>query len=79
MKTKIKVHPETGFAYIPKEAREHGYTGEVESVANHFTWIWIKPGASQEQVKKSLEIMLADLKNAMTEEKEESGKEVALA
>lgn len=68
MRTKIKVHSETGFAYIPKEVREHGFEGEVESVANHFTWTWIKPGASLEQIQRSLQVMIADIENQLSEE-----------
>ena len=72
MKKTIRVHPKTGYAYLPEEVREHGFKGEVETLPNHFTWVWIKPGANLEQVKKSLERTIAELEDELSE------KEVAI-
>lgn len=70
MKIKIQVNRNNGYAYIPERAREEGYEGEITSVANHFTWVWMKPGATLEQVKRSLEITIQDIKNQMSETKQ---------
>ena len=68
MRKKVRVHPETGYAYIPDEARKHGFVGDVESIPNHFTWVWIKPGATLEQIKKSLQVLIEDIENQVSEE-----------
>ena len=60
--TKIRIDRKTGFAYIPKEIRQEGYEGDVETIANALTLTFIKPGVSLESAIKSLKIVLEDLK-----------------
>lgn len=58
----IRIDKKTGFAYIPKEIREEGYEGDVETIANALTITLIKPGVSHESAIKSLEIVIQDIK-----------------
>jgi hypothetical protein len=58
----IRIDKKTGFAYIPKEIREEGYEGDVETIANALTITLIKPGVSPESAIKSLEIVIQDIK-----------------
>jgi len=58
----IKIDKKTGFAYIPKELRDDGFEGEVDTLADALTVTLIKPGVPMERAIKSLEIVLQDLK-----------------
>lgn len=57
----IRIDKKTGFAYIPKEIRDEGYEGDVETIANALTLTIIKPGVPLESAVKSLQIVLKDL------------------
>ena len=57
----IRIDKKTGFAYIPKEVRNEGYEGDVETVSNALTFTLIKPGVPIESAIKSLRIVLKDL------------------
>lgn len=48
-------------AYIPPELFDAGFTGEVEILTAPFAAAMIKPGASLEQVRRSLELILQDV------------------
>ena len=61
MKTKIRIDPETGFAYIAKALREEGFVGEVMCLANARTLILIVPGTKLADVKRSLQTIMSDL------------------
>ena len=61
MNTTIRINKKTGFAYIPKDIREEGYQGEVETIGNAFTITLIKPGVSLESAIKSIKISLEEL------------------
>jgi len=65
----IRIDKKTGFAYIPKDIREEGYEGDVETIANALTITMIKPGVSPESAIKSLEIVIQDLKLRAEHEK----------
>lgn len=55
---KISKH---GVTYIPDELRNDGFKGHVEYLANAKTVTLMKPGATLEEVEKSLKIILQDI------------------
>jgi len=57
----IRIDKKTGFAYIPKDIRDEGYEGDVETISNALTLTIIKPGVPLESAVKSLQIVLKDL------------------
>ena len=57
----IRIDKKTGFAYIPKDIRDEGYEGDVETIANALTLTIIKPGVPLESAIKSLQVVLKDL------------------
>lgn len=61
MKTKIRIDPETGFAYIAKALREEGFVGEVIGLVNARTLTLIMPGTKLVDVKRSLDTIARDL------------------
>ena len=61
MRTKIRIDPETGFAYIIKALREEGFVGDVVGLANARTLTLIIPGTKLGDVKRSLETIISDL------------------
>lgn len=61
MRTKIRIDPETGFAYIIKALREEGFVGDVVGLANARTLTLIMPGTKLTDVKRSLETIINDL------------------
>jgi hypothetical protein len=48
-------------AYIPPEMIDAGFTGELEIITAPFAAAILKPGASLDQVKRSLELTIQDL------------------
>lgn len=70
MKSKISVQKESGMMYMPISLRKGGFTGEVDILANAATVTMVCPGVSLKQVKKSLEIMLDDIKLRMQMERD---------
>lgn len=62
MKIKIRVNPKTNLAYIPDDLINEGFIGDVEALANAKTVTLFQPGASLEEIEKSLEIVLADIR-----------------
>lgn len=65
----IRIDEKTGFAYIPKNIRDEGFRGDVDTIANALTLTLIKPGVPLEQAIKSLEIVLKDLELRVEHEK----------
>lgn len=61
MKTKIRIDPESGFAYIAKALREEGLVGEVIALANARTLTLIIPGTKLTDVRRSLEGIINDI------------------
>jgi len=61
MRTKIRIDPETGFAYIIKALREEGFVGDVVGLANARTLTLIIPRTKLGDVKRSLETIISDL------------------
>lgn len=61
MRTKVKVNPNTGVLYIPKDLLDDGFTGDMDALSNAMTFTIIHPSANLERVKESLEIMLMDI------------------
>ena len=51
-----------GVTYIPDELRNDGFKGKVDYLANAKTVTLMKPGATLEEVEKSLRIILLDIK-----------------
>ena len=62
---KIKIHPETGVAYFPKDVREQGFVGDVEGLADALTITLIRPGTSLDDVKTSLLSVLGNVELRM--------------
>ena len=61
MRTKIKVNPNTGVLYMPKDLLADGFKGEMDALSNAMTFTIIHPSADLDKVKESLEIMLKDI------------------
>lgn len=61
MRAKIRIDPETGFAYIAKGLREEGFVGVVVGLANARTLTLIMPGTKLADVKRSLQTIISDL------------------
>ena len=70
----IRIDKKTGFAYIPKEVREEGYEGNIETIANALTITLIKPGVPPESAIKSLQIVIKDLQLRMEHQKNREAK-----
>ena len=62
MKGQIKINPKTGIAYIPDNIRQEGFEGEVELLANAKTVTLFLPGASLDEIERSLLIVLDDIR-----------------
>ena len=60
-KITIKVDPQTGVTYFPREIRRGGFVGEIEGLPNALTFTLIKPGTKLADVGKSLNIILQDI------------------
>lgn len=60
MKDVIKVY-KGGHAFLGKKTEKDGYTGPCERLFNAVTQTIIKPGASLEEVKRSLELTIQDI------------------
>lgn len=66
MKRKIRITPETPHrTYIPNEIADEGFVGIVDAYANAKTVTIVHPGASLEEVERSLEIVLQDIRLRM--------------
>ena len=75
MKRKIKVNPEARIAYIPKELIDQGLHGDLDGYANAVTLTIVNPDTPLEDVERSLQIVLDDIKfRKSLEEKRESEK-----
>jgi len=57
-----------GYIYLPKELREEGYNGLLETLPNHFTITIFKPGSTLQQRKESLKLVIRDLDLQMSGE-----------
>ena len=53
---------EKGAAYIPDELRNDGFVGSVDFLANAKTVTFMQPGATLDEVEKSLRITLREIK-----------------
>lgn len=62
MKVTIRINPKTKLAYIPDDLTKEGFVGDVEALANAKTVTLLQPGATLEEIEKSLEIVLADVR-----------------
>jgi len=62
VKGQIKINPKTGIAYIPDDIRREGFEGEVELLANAKTVTLFLPGASLDEIERSLLIVLDDIR-----------------
>ena len=62
MKRKITVNAEARIAYIPKELIDEGLKGELDAYANAVTLTLVSPETSLEDVERSLEIVLEDIR-----------------
>lgn len=68
MKRRVRVNAEASTVYIPKEVVEDGLRGECDAYADAFTFTIVKPGASLDQVRRSLELVLKDVEMRMEPE-----------
>lgn len=73
MKVTIRINPKTKLAYIPDDLTNEGFIGDVEALADAKTVTLFQPGASLDEIEKSLLIVLADvrLRKPKKEAKEE--------
>lgn len=62
MLRKIKINREARIAYIPKELIDQGLSGEMDAYANAVTLTIVNPDTPLEQVERSLEIVLQDIR-----------------
>ena len=62
MKRKIRINPKAKIAYIPGELIDQGFEGELDSYANAITLTMVKPDASLEEIERSLNIVLDDIR-----------------
>lgn len=62
-----KPHP----LYIPLDLVDQGFIGDVDMYANAATTTIAKPGASLEEIEKSLKIVLEDIRLRRRMQKEE--------
>lgn len=62
MLRKIKINREARIAYIPKELIDQGLSGEMDGYANAVTLTIVNPNTPLEQVERSLEIVLQDIR-----------------
>ena len=62
MLRKITINPEARIAYIPKELIDQGLKGEVDGYANAVTLTIVNPETSLDDVERSLEIVLEDVR-----------------
>ena len=60
MKDVIKVY-RGGHAFLGKKTETDGYSGACERLFNAVTQTIIKPGASLEEVKRSLQLTIQDI------------------
>lgn len=61
MRTKIRVNPNTGVLYIPKDLLNDGFKGEMDALSNAMTFTIVHPEANLQAVKESLEILIGDI------------------
>jgi len=57
----IRIDKKTGFAYIPKDIRDEGYSGNVEIMSNSSALVMFNPYTPIETIIKSLKIIQQDL------------------
>lgn len=62
MKVTIRINPKTKLAYIPDDLTNEGFIGDVEALADAKTVTLFQPGASLDEIEKSLLIVLADVR-----------------
>lgn len=62
MLRKITINPQARIAHIPKELIDQGLKGEVDGYANAVTLTLVNPDTPLEDVERSLEIVLEDIK-----------------
>lgn len=60
MKDIIKVYPR-GIAFLGKKTERDGYVGACDRIFDAVTQTIIKPGASLEEVRRSLQLTLDDI------------------
>jgi hypothetical protein len=61
MQARVRIDPQTGLGYFAKALRDEGFRGDVMGLANARTLTLIIPGTRLADVKRSLEVLLADL------------------
>lgn len=76
MKRRLVINPSARILHIPKELIDDGFDKETDGFADAFTLTIVKPGASLEQVKKSLQLVIQDLEMRIDNIKEGQNKEL---
>jgi len=66
VRRKITVNPKAKIAYMPKDLIEQGLSGELEAYANAVTLTIVKPDTPLKDIKRSLEIVLDDIRFRMS-------------
>lgn len=65
MKWKIRINPKTHLAYIPEGVINEGFVGDLDAYANAKTITIVHPDAALEDVERSLQIVLQDIRLRM--------------
>jgi hypothetical protein len=60
-KSRIRINPNTGVLYMPKELLREGFSGDVNIFSTSITFTIIHPSADLRKVKESLDITLRDI------------------
>ncbi len=76
MKRTIRINKEARIAYIPKELIDQGLQGDVEGYANAVTLTLVNPNTPLEDVEKSLQIVLEDIKFRKEMEEKRKAREI---
>lgn len=61
MHTRVRIDANSGLAYFSKSLREEGFKGDVMGLVNSRILTLIIPGTRLTDVRRSLEVLLADL------------------
>ena len=68
MKRKFKINAKAQIAYIPDDLIAEGWGGDIDGFADALTITLVKPGASLDQIKRSLQLVLRDIGIRIIEE-----------
>ena len=80
MRKSVTIRREAPHAmYIPKDLADDGFVGEADILANMATVTILKPGATLEEIERSLLIVLEDVRLRRSEEDRHKAEATATA